>query len=276
MPTVAVMMVRDELDILESTLCWLVSQVDQVRIYDNGSTDGTREFLDILAGKTDGGPYDGRIRIEHDAEPGYWQSRKMTAWARDAYADGFDWIVPVDADEVWYSADGRPLNDVFDGLDPGISIVTADLFHHIPTALDNPDNPDPIARIGWRKREVAQLPKVACRLRPDLTIEAGNHGASTDGTALDTGGLLIRHFSWRSPEQYLRKMRNGYEAYSKTDLPAHTGAHWRMWGPEISDAEIGRHFFEWYWSEDPDLDTSLVYDPSPHWRNNYADREDLP
>ena len=40
-------------------------------------------------------------------------------------------------------------------------------------------------------------------------------------SALVAGGLVIRHFSWRSEEQYLRKIRNGQAAYAATKAGVH-------------------------------------------------------
>jgi hypothetical protein len=93
-------------------------------------------------------------------------------------------------------------------------------------------------------------------------IEAGNHGATTSGTALRSGGLSVRHFSWRTPEQYVRKIRTGAEAYRATNLPAHTGAHWRTWD-DATDDQLAEHFRTWFWSPDPRADSSLIYDPAP-------------
>jgi hypothetical protein len=76
-------------------------------------------------------------------------------------------------------------------------------------------------------------------------------------------GLVVRHFSWRSPEQYLKKIVNGRAAYALTDLPEGTGAHWRMW-EGASDEAILAHFDTWFYARDPKSDRSLIYDPTPY------------
>jgi len=141
-------------------------------------------------------------------------------------------------------------------------MVTADLFNHLPSAEDEKEMPNPLYRIGWRQRQRAPLPKICARARPDLVIHAGNHSASTQGTALTTAGLAIRHFSWRSEEQYLQKIRNGAIAYAATDLHESLGAHWRMFNG-ASDEAIREHFRRWFFSERPRDDDSLIFDPAP-------------
>ncbi len=94
-------------------------------------------------------------------------------------------------------------------------------------------------------------------------IEAGNHGATFVGKsiAIDTG-LVVRHFSWRSAEQYVRKIRNGEAAYAATDLPFSTGEHWRRWVGKPDEA-IVESFFQWFHFDDPRQDDTLIYDPAP-------------
>jgi Glycosyl transferase family 2 len=233
----------------------LLGQVDAIIVADNGSTDGTREHLYDTFGD------DERVWVKDDDDPAYFQSRKTTALAQDALAAGHSWVVPCDADEIWYSPDGRTISDYIAGLAPDQHIVKVPLFNHIPTARDS-GMKNPVKRIGYRKRERGVLPKVACRLHSSLVIEAGNHGARYDGAALAGSGLTIRHFSWRSPSQFLKKIRNGVEAYAQTDLPEGIGTHWRMW-EGVSDEAIVDHFHRWFFSERPDEDDTLIYDPAP-------------
>ncbi len=296
MSAAAISMCKDEADVVTYWLDWTLSQVDRVYVLENGSTDGTREIL------LDRAESDPRLVVIDDPETGYYQSRKMSALGQRAFEDGFAWLVAADLDEFWYSPDGRRIADFLAGHAPDVQLVRAAMYHHIPTALDPPAEcarcestgtvtvipavqtrdfayvaepwqapcpvcaglvePNPFRRIGWRKREHGALPKVACRCRPDLVIHAGNHGATTRGTALAVSGLVIRHFSWRSPEGYVRKIRNGIAAYAATDLPETTGEHWRMWEGK-TDEQIAGHYETWFHSADPYADDSLIYDPAP-------------
>jgi glycosyltransferase involved in cell wall biosynthesis len=116
----AIAMVRDEADIVGSTVAHMLTQVDHVIVADNGSVDGTRDILASLD-----------VELVDDPERGYYQSRKMTALAAQARAAGHDWVVPFDADEVWYSPFGR-IADVLDGIGVQWLAAPASLYDHVP------------------------------------------------------------------------------------------------------------------------------------------------
>lgn len=246
---------KDEADIIEATVEHMLTQVDHVLIADNASTDGTFE---ILGGLLDRHP--DRMTLKLDAELGYFQARQMTVLAADAGQMGAAWVVPFDADEVWYSPFGR-IADVL-AENPQASIATADLYDHVATGQD-PDD-DPVSRIGWRRRKPAPLPKVAAVPYPRVRIHQGNHGADYGETL--SGQLVVRHFPYRSAEQFERKVRNGAAAYAATDLPDDIGKHWRDYG-RILEAEgpeaLASVFRSWFWVDKPERDPSLMFDPAP-------------
>lgn len=251
MSVAAVMLVKDESDILEDTILHTLTQVDRVFVWDNMSTDGTWELLEQLACD--------EVRVARDPVLGYYQADKMSQFAREAAAVGHGWVVPVDADEMWY-ANGTTVREFLERQPPEVWIVTATLYDHIPTDRD-PAGP-PFERIGWRLLEPAPLPKVACRAHPALRIEMGNHGARYGWPVSDTPGLIIRHFPWRGEDRYVRKIRNGEAAYAATDLPDKYGAHWRGWGGQPDEAIRG-HYRRWFHRIDPASNLDLIYDPAP-------------
>lgn len=249
-------MVRDELDILPFTLAHMLTQVDAVLVADNLSLDGTREMLHAWV--------DDRLTVVDDLEPAYLQSVKMSVLAERARAMGATWVVPWDSDEVWLARSGLRVADVLNDLSRDVLMAEADLWDHVPTDRD-PEDANPLRRIGWRRSYPGPLPKVAVRVLPGLVIEQGNHGASfpqTDLPAKVSNLLTLRHFALRTPEQMIRKARNGGAAYAATDLPEHVGAHWRQWAM-LSDEQLREVFDRYYFSTDPEADPELVFDPAP-------------
>jgi glycosyltransferase involved in cell wall biosynthesis len=256
MATFGIAMVKDEADVIPGTLRHLADELDRLIVVDNGSTDGTR---DILADLTHELP----LIVVDDPDPAYYQSRKMSALAEAAAAQGATWIVPFDADELWLAE--HRLADVLAGCDA--DIATAELTDHYCTALDGPET-DPFRSMVWRRREPAPLPKVAFRWQPGAVIHQGNHGVTLPAGGTEKPLLQVRHFPYRSPQQMVRKARNGAAAYRATDLPEDQGAHWRAYGAlmdlhgeHIVEDVFRQHF--WYLSP---TDSGLVYDPAPYCR----------
>lgn len=257
MSTWGVSMVRNEADVIEGTLRHLADEVDHLLVADNASTDGTRDILDRLAGELP-------LTVVDDPDPAYRQSQKMTALAEKAAADGAQWIVPFDADELWISRDGR-IRDVLPDL--GCSIAEASLYNHLCTAIDPPGD-DPFRTIQWRQRDPGALPKVAFRWRPGAVIHQGNHGVTlTGGFAVPV--LEVRHFPYRSARQFAAKAVQGAAAYAAApELPQDMGAHWRAYGriAELHGVEALQDVFRaHFWHLSP-TDAGMVHDPAPYLR----------
>lgn len=271
--TIAVAMVRDEEDVIGSTVAHMLDEVDAVIVADNLSTDGTRDILEDMARAF--GP--DRLRVVNDPDPRYMQSEKMTALALRARLDlSAEWVLPFDADEWHYSPFGR-IADVLADVAPQWLVIPAPLFDHVATGKDDPTELDPIRRLLWRRRDRNPLPKVAARWREDLVIAQGNHDAIYRGRGTYFDELLVvRHFPYRSPEQLIRKVRNGAAAYAAAGdaLPQSFGAHWRQWGGILEahgEEAIEELFRKWYFRVRPDRahtiedeeQPPLIRDPAP-------------
>lgn len=250
MKIVAISMVKDEADIIEHTVSNMLNQVDEVWVLDNGSTDGTSDILRNLG-----------VHVIHDPVVGYFQSKKMTELA---YTIQADWIVPFDADEYWCTKDGRTIKQTLSKITADYNAVEACLFDYVSTAQD-PNEYNPTKRIKWRRRFKAPLSKVAFRPKDNFVINQGNHSVwHEQGTVLLDDVLVVKHFPYRSADQFVSKVRNGSKAYTATDLPDSIGAHWRQYGYilESDGEEAVKHIYRtWFWSLAPEIDATLVYDP---------------
>jgi len=246
----AISMVKDEADIIGHTIKHLTSQVDHIIVADNGSTDGTREILESFD-----------IEVVNDPEVAYYQSQKMTALAQKAAERGADWVIPFDADEIWLGRHGT-IKEMLQPVTNG-SIAVADVFDHVATSHDS-DDADPVKRMRWHRKMPNEMHKVACRPMAKATILQGNHGADYGATLSDI--LEVRHFPYRSAEQFVSKVRNGAAAYAASTLPYGEGQHWRDYG-RLLDAHgpeaIEDVFRTYYWSLNPEFDSALVEDPCP-------------
>ena len=226
----AVTMVRDEVDILPHTIAYLVAgQVNGLIIADNRSDDGTRMMLEMQ-----GRNYQKRgvaFIVLDDPEIGYHQSRKMTALVHRAFDEGADWVIPFDADEIWYTT--RPSGTLAHEIERQhpLDVLTVPRHNYFPTNRDPQSALSPIERITYRDPKPVPLPKVIVHKDPGLVIAQGNHDA-VSSRPLRRGGAAIEvaHYPWRRYGQFERKVRNRCEAYQATDLPPEVGSHWRGYG----------------------------------------------
>lgn len=221
----AVAMVRDEVDIIASTIEHLQAQgVDRILIVDNGSVDGTRELLQSRASE--------RLLVGDDPVVPYFQAEKMTWLAHRAWRAGADWIVPFDADEWWFASSGSLAEHLRDTSD---NVVHADLHHMVPTQAD-PKEP---AAAEFVMDSNPSFPgKVAFRSHALARVERGNHSVVRVGA---TGRALhIAHAIYRGPSQVMRKVRQGTAAASLTgDDVAGLTPHWAT-ASVLDDDDIQR------------------------------------
>lgn len=254
-------MMKDEIDVIEGVIRHMAQEVDRIIVADNGSTDGTRDVLDRLQGELD-------LIVVDDPIVAYYQSEKMTNLANMAHDAGAVWVVPFDADEIWYHPAGR-IRDELQGV--SADVLDVRLINHYATGLDD-DDLDPFRRLAWRQPLPQELGKIAVRWRDGAVILQGNHGVQLPEDALASTqdiGVRIRHFSYRSAEQFISKARNGGAAYAAAiDIPEFQGDHWRRYGEVLErdgDAGIIEIFQEHFFYPDP-VAAGMVHDPAPYRR----------
>ncbi|TQN48779.1 glycosyl transferase family 2 [Humibacillus xanthopallidus] len=210
----AVTMVKDEADIIGTTLLHLLDQdVDGILVADNGSTDDTRAVIEQIASTAP-------VYLADDREPAYFQWHKMTRLAHWARRAGAKWVIPFDADELWF-AEGDTVAGHLRGSQA--MAVRAAVFNVAPSGGETGIGD----AVGWvMGRQPAEMSKVAFRPHPLMALSMGNH--EIDRPGVETSGLGIAHLPYRSPAQFARKVRTGAAALE--EVPGASGFHWRDLG----------------------------------------------
>jgi hypothetical protein len=228
-----VAMVRDEADVIEAFVRHNLSVLDGLAIVDHGSLDGTGEILAELA--TEGLP----LLVAKASEPGFFQSRHLTALARQMLSrQSADFVFVLDADE-FLKIESRAL------LEAALAAVPAGmhaLVHWLTYVPDDLESAQPFGpgHLWWRlKRERHSMHKVvvsrALLTEVDACITDGNHLVSRPGleapprhARLPAGIAAYAHCPVRSRDQLAAKVITGYLADLAAQAPGREFAH--HWG----------------------------------------------
>lgn len=238
----AISVVRNEADVIRETVRHMLRQVDRVVILDNLSTDGTREICEDLGAE-----------VESDTDPRHVQGEKMTVLAQRVIADGADWIVPFDADEVWTPDEAPTIKDALESQPAEVQRARGWIYTHAAVPSGR------IRDMKWRWPLAEKTAKIAGRGIPGLVICDGNHEIryGEDGPCVD-GLLKVHHFPYRTAEQMVRKIRAGAEALRRADLGEAIGVHWQSLD-SYTDDQLQEEFQKFCF--DNTNGHRLVYDP---------------
>lgn len=225
-----VMMVKDEIDIIGYNIEYLQTQdIDHFYIANNLSTDGTRELLIELSEKY------GNMTVIDDNEFAYYQSDKMNFWCNNCFKMGADIVIPIDADEIWYSKDtSKTLGKILKETEGDIFVANS--IDYIPTPNDIVDD-NPILSMVYRKKNSDSFSAVAFKKYPGFYLEMGNHDVTNHNGNRVYDLIGIRHYQYRSFQQFSKKVTNGKKVYDNTTFPSFIGSHWRKLG-SMSENEM--------------------------------------
>ena len=213
MTVYGLMCVRNEADLVETTIRYhLALGIDRILVIDNGSTDGTDRILCRLA-------RDLPVRWTYCGAT-FLQSDLTTLLAHEAYLEGADWVVPIDADEFWWTP-GRPLREVLAAS--GSAVLAAAVVNFVQardvreggprtllTMIRRPVEPrGPIAEIERLVEsraigfvEIEYPRKCVARASLAIRIGQGNHSvAFAAGEVESTGEIVCLHAPIRSRSQ---------------------------------------------------------------------------
>lgn len=245
-----VMMVKDEIDIIGYNIEYLQTQnIDHFYIANNLSTDGTKELLLELSEKY------GNMTVIDDNEFAYYQSDKMNLWCNNCFKMGADIVVPIDADEIWYSKDKeKTLGNLLKETEGDIFVATS--TDYIPTSHDV-DIKNPILSMVYKKKNSDSFPAVAFKKYPGYYLEMGNHDVSNHRGQRVYNLLGIRHYQYRSFKQFSKKVLNGKKVYDDTTFSPSIGSHWRRLGSMSQEEMIS--WWKNYTSQEVEYDPISVF-----------------
>ncbi len=209
MKVVMTLLVRDEVDIVESWLAFhLNAGAAFVIATDNRSQDGTGEVLRRYADL-------GLVHVidepGEDLRDGEWVTRMARLAATDF---GADWVINSDADEFWWPRGGS-LEQVLAGVPERYGTVGAFLRTFVPRPGDDVFSERLTARfsalapINDPSSLYRPIRKIIHRADPEVTLVRGHHAVQDTSLAPLRGWFPIEafHFPLRTQEQCARKAR---------------------------------------------------------------------
>jgi len=252
MKVAGITQVRNEIEVIDFTIWHHLKQgLDYIIIEDNGSTDGTLEYLTQLAEK------DSRVLVFSNTGP-FRQELAFSFLAQHAHSLGCDWVVPFDGDEMWFSPNGLK-NDLENCLSDAIRIDYIQNF--VQDFNHDPNNEKIYSTARWRipdnfvhaaqweieqkiksSVEILWGSKIIVRTSPNLQIACGAHSYTNQGqTVISNPDFKIYQVPFRSLDHMIRKSENGMRV-KEAGYPYGLGWEAQIWAERYL---VGTVFEEW-------------------------------
>jgi glycosyltransferase involved in cell wall biosynthesis len=219
MKIAGITMVRNEFDVIEFCIEHHLAQgLDYIFVCDNGSTDGTLEYLQNKSNN------DSRVVLYE--EPGdYHQQKIINHLSNLAYQNGCEWVVPFDADEIWFSKE--TLKESLSKIkEASVKVLLKDFIQS--SDIINPKI-DTYLSINWRlpdglekldlqnitngTRSMIESPsfyKYIVKTSPELNIFPGAHGfTGQDSEYYEGPEFIAYHMPIRSYKALQSKAEHG-------------------------------------------------------------------
>lgn len=241
----ALMLVRDEADVIDQCVDHLLGWAEGVYVLDTGSTDGTWEIINERALR--------ERRIVAPTRTDELFQTGLRARLLETYRDRFrrgDWIARVDADEFYHT---DPREFIRDRVRPHEGGVAMWQYLFVVTRGEARDwrrgretLADRARPIEFRRRHYLAHPfpeKRLFRFRPSLRWcvdhpDPGNHGP------MARERIQVRHYRFRDPPQIRARLRLRHAVAAEA---ARVGSHWaseRLGACLIADDHPDLRFWE--------------------------------
>jgi glycosyltransferase involved in cell wall biosynthesis len=221
-----IMMVRNEADILARVLAHASTLFDRAIVIDHRSTDGSGEILKAARAEWPA------LEIFNYGVQGYFQEALSTAFARQAFEEGADWVFFLDADEFVNVPDRAALLGVLPVND---TIVCSFLWRNLaPTVFGtyqdfNFQQEFLVSQTKSRYGKIV-LSRRILQEAPDFRVALGNHTVSSARHAGVLEAPIVGeflHIPIRSRDRLAMKVEAGVAAYrAKTNKQTAEGSHW--------------------------------------------------
>ena len=210
---IATILAKNEEDIIGRMIEHTINQgVSQIIFTDNASTDRTREIA---------ASYPEVVEIIDEPENDHNQTKWVTRMARLACKLKPDWIVHLDADELWCGLQNLRKFDT--------AIVGCEKMYLHPPAKHHFSIEDQRFYLDFDHIPIPQECKVAHRPMEDVVITHGNHGvADPTDSYTSTRDIYRHHYPIRSYQQWERKSK-GHEALKRRGSYCKRWSNWYDW-----------------------------------------------
>lgn len=204
----ALMVVKDEIDIIEHSINYLSTQeLDLICVYDDNSTDGTKEKLSLLS------EFHDELLVLNGFVEDYTEADKINKWVNDLFQEDIDVVIPIAADEIWFSKNiNCTLGRTIRTSDADIFVASSNDF--VPSILDDFGQPNFIKRMIHRKDNPNSFKSMAFNYSPEcwFDIESRNILNHPGERAHDILG--IRRYQHRTFNQFQKKFPDNVEIAS--------------------------------------------------------------
>jgi len=215
-----IMLAKNESDIIETNLRHhMALGLSGIVVFDNMSDDGTGDIARSVPGTV----------VLEDHEPAFRQGAKNRAMTDIAMDHGAEWVVAMDADELWYPARAATIPDAISGI--GGDCFRARSLDHVCSEFDDESQANPVLRMRWRRKSPG-VGKAAHRCEPGVYVWGGNEGLARGDDVVEPpirGRILIRHYSVRGLRHLKRKAAFGWRAVNQAGVHRNACGHWRKW-----------------------------------------------